>query len=49
MEENKKDCQTCKNKGLSGGQWVMVGVSSYILLSSIYGTVQLVKLLIDLF
>lgn len=44
-----KECQSCKNKGLNSGQWFMVGISSYILISSIYGTIKLVKLLIDLF
>lgn len=46
---NKEECQSCKNKGLNSGQWFMVGISSYILISSIYGTIKLVKLLIDLF
>jgi len=41
-------CNTCK-KGLSNTQKSMVALGFYILLTSIYGTVHLFKLLYNLF
>lgn len=41
-------CRQCK-KGLSKTQWVMVTIGSYIFGSSIYGTVELIKLIYSLF
>jgi len=43
--ENEVGCKKCKKKGLSGTHWVMVVLSFYILFTSIYGTIQLFKLL----
>jgi len=43
--QEKKSCNTCKNKGLSGTQWGMVVFSFYLLFTSVYGTIQLFKLL----
>lgn len=49
MEEQKKeDCQSCK-KGLSKSQWSIIGLSIYMLLTSLYGTYILISKLIDLF
>ena len=49
----EKECQSCKNKQtpntiLKNNWWVFVA-SFYILFSSVYGTIQLVKGLISLF
>lgn len=46
--EPKKGCQTCKK---SGGKltWTMLILSFYVLFSSIYGTVKLVKEIISFF
>jgi hypothetical protein len=48
-EQPKKECKTCKRKSLSKSHWVMVIISTYVLFSSIYGTIKLVKELINLF
>ena len=47
MEQKKEDCQSCK-KGFSVSQKYMIVSSSYILLSSIYGTYIIITELIDL-
>jgi hypothetical protein len=41
----KKSCSSCKQKGLNYKQWVLVSLGFYILFSSIYGTIELIKLL----
>ena len=48
-EQPKKECKTCKRKSLSKSHWVVMIISSYVLFSSIYGTIKLVKELINLF
>jgi hypothetical protein len=48
-EQPKKECKTCKRKSLSKSHWVMVIISTYVLFSSIYGTIKLLKELINLF
>lgn len=48
MEEEKKECNTCK-KGLNKTQWSLFALSMYMLATSIYGTYILVVKLIDLF
>ena len=40
---NEQGCKTCKNKDLSTSQVWMVILSGFILVTSIYGTIQLVK------
>lgn len=45
--EDETSCKKCKKKGLSKTHWVMVVLSVYILFSAIYGTIQLIKLLIS--
>jgi hypothetical protein len=52
MEKEKSTqvtgCKTCK-KGMSGTQkWLLV-ISIYIFTSSIYGTIELIKLIADWF
>ena len=44
----KKPCQACK-KGLNGTHWGMIVFATYILVSSIYGTIKLVSLISSLF
>jgi hypothetical protein len=48
-EQPKKECKTCKQKGLTTGQWAMIISSFYILFSSIYGTIKIIKELINYF
>jgi hypothetical protein len=36
-------CKTCKNNKLSNSQVWMVVLSAFILITSVYGTIQLVK------
>jgi hypothetical protein len=47
-EQPEKECKTCKQKGMTTGQWSMIVSSFYILFSSIYGTVKLIQNLIAL-
>jgi hypothetical protein len=44
----KKDCKAC-SKGLNIGQKFIILFSFYMLGTSIYGTVKLIQLLINLF
>lgn len=39
----EKKCNECQNKGMTNNNWVMVLVSIYILISSIYGTIEIMK------
>jgi hypothetical protein len=49
MEQEKK-CNTCNSsKSLKKHHWIMLGVSTYILISSLYGTYKLFQLLISMF
>ncbi len=41
--ENQPGCKTCKNNKLTSSQIWMVILSVFILITSIYGTIQLVK------
>jgi hypothetical protein len=45
-EQLEKECKTCKQKKITNGQLAMLISSFYILFSSIYGTVKLIKDLI---
>ena len=45
VKSKKKGCSSCKQDGLKPGQWFMVVLGFYILFASVYGTIQLVKLL----
>ena len=47
--DNEKECKSCKRKSLSKTHWLMVITSVYLLFASIYGTVKLIKDLINLF
>jgi hypothetical protein len=42
-EQPKKNCKTCKNKGLKSHHIVMIVTSFYILFAAIYGTIKLIK------
>jgi hypothetical protein len=43
----EEECKTCKQKGLTKGQWIMLSASFYILFASIYGTIKIVKELLQ--
>ena len=47
--QHEEECKTCKQKGLTKGQWIMLSSSFYILFSSIYGTIKIIKELINYF
>ena len=47
-EQPKKECKTCKQKGFTNGQLVMLLASFYILFAAIYGTIKIVKEIIHL-
>jgi hypothetical protein len=42
METEKKPCKKC-NRKLTKTHWTIVVLSFYILFSSIYGTIKLIK------
>lgn len=46
-EQPEEECTTCKQKGLTKGQWIMLSASFYILFSAIYGTIKIIKELIN--
>lgn len=48
-ESPKKECKTCKQNGLTPGQWAMVVSSFYILFAAIYGTIKLVQNILSSF
>jgi hypothetical protein len=48
VTEEKKGCQSCKQSS-GKSTWIMLTVSFYVLFSSIYGTIKLIKELISLF
>jgi len=41
--EKEPGCKTCKNNKLSASQVWMVVLSTFILVTSVYGTIQFVK------
>jgi hypothetical protein len=47
-EQPKEECKTCKQKGLTTGQWAMISSSFYILFAAIYGTIKLIQNLLTL-
>lgn len=48
MEQNKKECKQCK-KGLNKTQNGMLIIGGFIFATSIYGTIELIKLIFTLF
>ena len=48
FEQPEEECKTCKQKGLTRGQWIMLSASFYILFSAIYWTIKIIKELIHL-
>jgi hypothetical protein len=46
-EQPEEECKTCKQKKITNGQLAMLISSLYILFSSIYGTIKLIKDLIN--
>lgn len=49
VEEQNKECKTCKQKSIKPSQLVMIVSSFYILFAAIYGTIKLVQNLLSLF
>jgi hypothetical protein len=45
----KEGCTKCKNKGLTKTHWLMLTFSFFILSTSVYGTIQIVKNLVNYF
>ena len=45
--EKKETCNTCKNKGLKGETIFMFLLGIYILGTSIYGNIELIKKIVD--
>ena len=43
----EEECKTCKQKKINSGQLAMLIASFYILFSSIYGTIKIIKDLIN--
>jgi hypothetical protein len=48
-KQPKKECKTCKQSGLTNFQKGSVILGLYILISAIYGTVELIKDIISYF
>ena len=48
MEEEKKDCKSCK-KGFDSTQKTAVAISIYLLITSVYGNVKLFQYIASLF
>lgn len=42
-KQPEESCKKCKNKGLKSHHIVMIVTSFYILFTSIYGTIKLIK------
>jgi hypothetical protein len=47
-EQPEKECKSCKQKGITKGQFFMLFASFYILFAAIYGTIKIIKELIHL-
>jgi hypothetical protein len=47
-EQPEKECKSCKQKGLTKDQLVMLFAAFYILFAAIYGTIKIVKEIINL-
>lgn len=45
--ENKKECNSCKKKGLNKKEWIGVSIGLYMLATSIYGTIHFIKHLMN--
>jgi hypothetical protein len=43
----EEECKSCKQKGLAKGQLIMLISAFYILFSSIYGTIKIIKEIIN--
>ena len=48
-ETSKKECNTCKQKGLTKGQKGIALLGTYLLFSSIYGTIKLIREILHYF
>jgi len=43
MQSNNSECKTCKQNGLNTHQTWMLILAIYILISSVYGTIEMIK------
>ena len=48
-EQPEKECKSCKQKGLTKGQQGLALLGTYLLFASIYGTIKLVKDILNYF
>lgn len=49
QQPEQEECKTCKQKGFTTGQTIMLISAFYILLTSIYGTIVIIKEILSLF
>ena len=47
QEPEQEECKSCKQKGITKQQFVMLFASFYILFASIYGTIKIIKEIIS--
>ena len=43
IETPQKECKSCKQKGLTKGQWGMALLGVYLLFAAIYGSIKLIE------
>lgn len=43
QQTNNTGCKSCKQNGLNGQQTWMLVLAIYILISSVYGTIEIIK------
>ena len=48
-QQQTKECKKCKQKGVSKSQWASIILGFYILGTSIYGSIILIRKIIELF
>lgn len=44
-KKKDKDCKSCQNPGLKPSHWFMVALGFYMLFATIYGTIQLFRII----
>jgi hypothetical protein len=49
FETPKKECKSCKQKGLTKGQQGIAALGIYLIFSSIYGSIKLVREILNYF
>lgn len=43
QQPEQEECKSCKQKGFTTGQIIMLTSAFYVLFSSIYGTIKIIK------